>query len=228
MKFLPTIGAKLSGSLGGITASHNSGGSYFRQRATPVNPGTTQQQAVRNAMSQLASAWVTVLNASQRNAWETYSANVPLIDSLGQQITVGGLAMYQRSNVPRLQAGLSRIDSAPTIFNLGDFTEPTAAGGTLPGDLDVTFDDSDAWVDEDDAALIVLMSRPQNASINFFKGPYRLAGTIDGDSTTPPTSPATLTAPFTFSADQKVFLQYRVSRADGRLSSAQRNAFIAT
>ena len=47
MLFVPTIGTKLSGSLGGIVASHNRFGSYFRQRTVPVNPDTADQQMVR-------------------------------------------------------------------------------------------------------------------------------------------------------------------------------------
>lgn len=228
MKYKPLIGDQMSGSMGGITASRNAAGTYFRQRSIPVNPATAQQQAVRNAMSQLAAAWVSVLSSAQRAAWVTYSDNVPLTDKLGAQINVGGLPMYQRSNVPRLQAGLPRVDDAPTIFDLGDFTTPTLTVAVLATALQVSFDNSDAWANEDDSAMLVYGSRPVNASIAFFKGPYRLAGTIDGDSTTPPTSPATLTNPFPFVAGQRVFTQFRVSRADGRLSSVQRLTGVAS
>ena len=49
MLFKPTIVASLSGSLGGITASHNRFGAYLRERVIPVNPGTQPQVIVRNA-----------------------------------------------------------------------------------------------------------------------------------------------------------------------------------
>lgn len=227
MKFKPILGDQLSGSLAGITASHNAGGTYFRQRSIPVNPSTVFQQAVRNAMGLLASRWVSVLSVDQRAAWETYSENVPIVDKLGDPINVGGLPMYQRSNVPRRQAGLGLVDDAPTIFNLGDFTTPSVVASALPDTLSVTFDDTDAWANEDDASMLVYGSRPQNVSINFFKGPYRLAGSIDGDAVTPPTSPAVLNSAFPFALGNKVFCQYRVTRADGRLSTAQRLGVIA-
>lgn len=222
MKFKPLLGGQLSGSMGAITASHNAGGTYFRQRSIPVNPSSVQQQAVRNAMSQLASAWVSTLTPAQREAWITYSDNVPLTDALGDPINIGGLPMYQRSNVPRLQAGLPRVDDAPTIFDLGDFTTPGFTFQALADTMTISFDDTDAWANEDDAALLVYGSRPQNPSVLFFKGPYRLAGSIDGDSVTPPTSPAVIASPFPAAGGNRVYAQFRVTRADGRLSSVQR------
>lgn len=228
MKFKPLLATDLSGSLGGITASHNKGGAYFRNRAIPTNPGTVQQQAVRNAMSFLASRWVSVLTETQRAAWTTYSENVPLVDPLGEPRVVGALPMYQRSNVPRRQAGLTVIDDAPTVFNLGDFTTPGITLSAIGDTMDVAFEETDAWVDEDDAAMLVYMSRPQNVSINFFKGPYRLAGSIDGDSVAPPTSPATINAPFPFAVGNRVFAQFTVTRSDGRLASPQRLGADAT
>lgn len=128
--------------------------------------------------------------------------------------------MYIRANVPALQASLARIDAGPTVFDTGDMTTPVvgviSAGG---GTLSLAFTNTDAWANEDDAAMLVLISRGQNASINYYKGPYRYAGRVDGDSETPPTSPASITLPFAVAEGQRVFCQVRVIRADGRLSA---------
>ena len=70
--------------------------------------------------------------------------------------------------------------------------------------------------------MIVYSSRPQNQSINFFKGPYQLAGTVDGDDTTAPTSPQEITSPFPLTDGQHLFVQIRVHRIDGRLSGKWR------
>jgi len=208
-----------SGSVGGLTASHNAGGLYFRARTIPVNPNSAPQQQVRNAMTVLTSAWVTDLTAGQRDGWKTYGVNVGLVNPLGDQIEVSGISMYVRSNVARLQAGLDRVDDAPTVFNLGSFTEPTiTAVSAATQTLSLDFDDTDDWANEDGAAMLVYISRPQNLTINFFKGPYRLATSILGDGTTAPTSPAAIDLPFTAALGQKVFLRARVTRGDGRLS----------
>lgn len=211
-----------SGSIGGTTFSHNRGGQYCRARVVPVNPGSTFQQAVRAYVAQLTSLWMGVLTPAERALWDNYADLVPLPNPLGDPRNVGGLAMYVRSNVPRLQAGLPRVDSGPTIFNLGAFTPPAIASITAPTALSLTFDNTDAWANEDDAAMLVYGSRGMNQSINFFKGPYRYADKIDGDAVSAPTSPAAIVMPFPLIATNKAFVRVRVSRVDGRLSSSFR------
>ncbi len=219
MKWKGALATELSGSLGGITASRNRGGPYFRARVTPVNPATPFQAAVRGFVATLTSAWNSVLTPGQRDGWNFYALSVQLPDTFGDPRNVSGIAMYVRSNVPRLQAALARTDDAPLVFNLGTFTNPgfetfVAAANTF----DVTFANTDLWANEDGSAMIILASRPQNPSVNFFKGPYRFAGLVAGDAILPPTSPETINAPFNIGVGQRIFVQARVSRADGRLA----------
>ncbi len=228
MLFKPLIGAELSGSVGGITASRNKGGAFFRVRVVPIDPGTPAQSIVRQAMGTLASRWQTGLDAPQRVAWETYAENVPLLNRLGDSVNVTGLNMYQRSNVIRLQNGLARVDDAPTIFNLGDFTAPTIQSLLAPTAVSIGFTDTDDWVGEDGAAMLWYGSRNTAPSIVFFKGPYR-AFTLQilGDAITPVPSPFAGVNPFNLSVGNKGFFQVRVTRADGRLSQVQRIEAIA-
>lgn len=220
--------AAASGSVGGTVFSRNAAGPYLRNRSIPVNPATAFQVAVRNLLSQLTSGWVETLSDAQRELWETYAENVLLPGPLGNDRNIGALAHYVRSNVSRLQAdptNLPRVDAGPGIFDLGTFTNPTLADYDPTGqDFELSFDDTDAWANEDDAAMLVYVSRPKNKTVNYFNGPYRFAAAILGDGTTPPTSPATISLPFTALADQKIFVQARVTRADGRLSSSFRGA----
>lgn len=215
-----------SGSLGGLTAAHNAGGMYFRARSIPTNPNTALQQTVRNLMAQLTSAWQGALTAAQRNEWEVYNENVTLPNPLGDPINVGAMPHYVRSNVGRMQAGQARIDDGPAIFNLGDMTPPVFTASASTALLSVAFDNEDGWANEDDAFAIVYGSSPQSSTINYFKGPYRYLGTIDGDSVTPPTSPETFATGHTLTAGQKLFAMVRVSRADGRLSSPFRGSCV--
>ena len=226
MKFRPTIGTDLSGSLGGMTASHNRGGTYFRQRAIPVNPNTIFQQVIRTLVGQLTSLWSNTLTEAQRFGWDGYALQVPLPDAIGEPRNVGGIAMYVRSNVPRLQVALPRVDTAPTIFNLGDFTPPTIASITAPTAYSIGFEALDDWVNEDDAAMLLFTSRAMNPSINFFKGPYRSIAGILGNLALPETSPFAAVSAFPLLAGQKAFLRVVVTRADGRLSSSFRDADI--
>ena len=216
-----------SGSLAGLTMSHNRGGLYLRARTIPTNPNTVQQQAVRSFVSQLSSLWASSLTQLERDKWTIYADNVPLTNALGDPIFVTGLNMYVRSNVPILQAGFARQDDAPGIFDLGDYTPVVVTAVAVSDSFFVTFTDTDDWVGEDDAAMLIYTSRPNNPSINFFKGPYRFAGSIDGDSLLPPTTPAEITGAFVFETGQKMFGRVQVIRADGRLSADQRFESIA-
>lgn len=211
-----------SGSLSGTVFSHNRGGQYTRNRSIPVNPSTVQQQAVRNFMAGLTSRWVETLTAAQRDAWSVWALNVPFPDALGEPRNIGGLGAYVGYNVAAQQAGLAIQDTAPSVFDRGDFTTPAIASITAPTSLSLTFTEADAWVGEDGSAMVLFGSPGQNPSINFYKGPYRLAGIIAGDATTPPTSPAAITMPFPLVAAQKAFIRGRVLRADGRWSSSFR------
>lgn len=219
MLFKSALVTQASGSVGGITASRNAGGMYFRARALPTNPNTPFQQEVRNAMTQLTGRWGDVLTGAQRDAWKVYGEQTGLLNPLGDQVNVSGISMYTRSNISRIQAGLDIADAAPTVFNIGDFTAPVlSAPSEGSQDFSLSFTTGDAWVDEDGSAMLVYVSRPQNPTINFFKGPYRLAATIPGDGTTAPTSPVAVDVPFAITAGQRLFVKVRVTRADGRLS----------
>lgn len=227
MLFKSALVTQASGSIGGMTASHNAGGMYMRARTIPTDPATAQQIKIRNYVAVLANKWSSALSDAQRAAWAVYAANVPLLNPLGDQTYKSGINMYTRGNVARLQAGFARVDDAPTVYNLGDFTDPTVGFDATADEIDVTFTDTDDWANEDDAAMLVWASRPQNRTINFFKGPYQFAGSIDGDSVTPPTSPAAISAPFVAAAGQKIFVIIKVVRADGRVSYGFRASAIA-
>lgn len=230
MKFKGTIIGEASGSLASMVFSHNRGGQYIRQRTIPTNPNSDFQQAIRSLVSQLTSAWQSVLTEAQRAAWDAYAELVPLLDPLGGTRNVGGLGMYIRGNVARLQAAdasLTRIDDGPTIYNLGDFTPPGITSITASTKVMITtFSGGDEWANEDGAAMLIYGSKGQNASKNFFKGPYRYCGKILGDSGTPPTSPVNITLPFALAAGQKAFIRCIVTRADGRMSSTFRDGKI--
>ena len=47
MLFKGTIGAAYSGKIGGVVASHNRGGQYFRQHVIPTDPATGLQSTMR-------------------------------------------------------------------------------------------------------------------------------------------------------------------------------------
>jgi len=219
MLILSPVLSKISGSLAGITGAHNKAGMYLRQRSSPINPNTSFQQDIRNAVKLLSANWSNVLTAAERDAWEVYAQNQPLTNKLGESKQIPPLAHYVRSNVSRLQAGLPVVDAAPTVFTLPTFTDPSFAIVGSTGAITTTFTNTDDWANEDDAGMLLYISRPQSVGINFFKGPYRFVDHIEGDAITPPTSPSVDTSPFLGATGNKYFFRARVTMEDGRLSS---------
>lgn len=208
-----------SGSIGPDTYSHNRFGQYVRNRTKPVNPNTALQVAVRSILTQLTQRWSQVVTAAQRTAWDLYGSSVVMKNRLGEDMLLTGFNHYLRSNVSRLQAGATIIDPGPVIFELPE-ADPTFAvtGSEATQLLSFAFDVNLAWIDEDDAHLIKFQGSPQNPQRNFFGGPWRLLGTIDGDSVSPPTSPDDEAVAFAIAQGQRQWVYGRIARADGRLS----------
>lgn len=219
MKFKSQLVTQASGSIGGLTGSHNIGGMYFRARSIPVNGRTAFQQTVRNAVSSLSTRWLSTLTAAQRTGWATFAANVPITDTLGEARNVTALDWYIKANVLRIQASVAVIDAPPGIFELATATLPvptiTAAGTTVS----VAFTNTDAWANEAAGYMLCYASRPQNATINSSAGiSYRFAGKITG-AATPPTTPQVITLPFASGVTgSKQFFRFVAIRADGRPS----------
>lgn len=208
----PVGGGAASGKVGSYVASHNKGGQYLRARTTPTNPNTSQQQAIRNAVTTLSTRYVETLTAAQRTGWQTYAANVSMTNALGDQINISGISMYIRSNSSRLQAGLSTIDAAPTTFDLGSVpsgTLTTAAAGST-GTLTIGAGGGSAG----EGTLLLYISRAQNGSVLSFNGPYRLAG-----SSVSTAGFYIFTLPFAAGpTGSRLYFRFRISRVDGRLS----------
>lgn len=217
MKFKSSVYTQASGSVGGLTYSHNKGGMYTRARRTPVNPASAFQTTIRNLINQLNVYWG-ALTVGQRSAWAVWAQNMTFLSLTGDAISYTPLNCYNLCNVQRLQAGLTRIDVAPTIFELATLTPITATITAAGTTASVAYTNTDAWANEVGGALLLYASRPQSPTINFFKGPYRFCGLVAG-AMTPPTSPAVLTLPFPSGpTGSRQYFRALAVRADGRPS----------
>lgn len=214
MKYKSALMTQASGSIKGITASHNRGGAYFRGRVTPTNPSSSRQTIVRNAMRTSVNAWI-ALSAANRTSWATYASNVPVTNSMGDSIFLTGQQMYIRQSNVRIQASVPPVAAAPSTFDLGSFTPPTLTLTASSTTLSAAFTNTDAWATEGTNSFMgIYASAPQNPSVNFFKGPFQFVGKISGTS-----SPATLTLPIAAGVTgTRTFFSIIVSRSDGRLT----------
>lgn len=212
----PMGGGAASGAVGALVASHNAGGQYLRARTTPTDPGTTFQQAVRNAVATLATIWSQTLSDAERSGWNVYAGNVSVTNRLGDSITLSGISMFIRCNTPRLQAGQAYVPAGPGTFTLGSFLGCTLTVGAASTAGTLTFNATEDWnaATPATAGILLYASTPQSPAVNFFKGPYRFVNKLNNT-----TGSVTVTLPYaTGPSGSRIFWRAEVSRADGRLS----------
>jgi hypothetical protein len=209
----------ISGSIAGNTFARNRYGNYMRARTKPINPNSSRQQVIRSALAALTTKWSQVLTAAQRESWKLYGESVSMLNRLGESIFLTGFNHFLRSNIPLAQAGEANVLPGPTLFEL-PITDLTFAISISEATqlITLTFDDTATWCDEDDAFLLLYQGSPQNAQRNFFAGPWRYAGKLEGDSVTPPATSATVACSFVATEAQKIWVYARILRADGRMS----------
>jgi len=222
MLFKGLLATEMSGSLAGITASHNRGGQYFRARAIPVNPASDLQNVIRGALSWLAIRWTGGLTQLQRDAWDTYADNVTVVDRLGASRKLTGLNWYVAANTPRKQAGIILpsypIDTAPIVMTMAQLTPPTIVSATAATEvLSIGFTNTDDWATAVGGALLVYCGIPQSPGMMAYKGPYKYSGKIAG-AVVPPTSPLPITSAIPFGVGNRIHVQFRSVTADGRIS----------
>jgi len=209
----------MSGSIAGNTHARNRSGNYVRARTKPVNPNTALQQVVKSALSNLTTRWAQTLTAVQRTAWNLYASNVAMKNKLGETINLTGFNHYLRSNITLLQYGGPVIDDGPVIFELPD-ADPTFAITASEATQEISFAYNAAldWAAETGSHMVLYQGQPQNAQINFFKGPWRKCSIASGDDGGAPASPKVAAAVFAIAEGQRLWAYARILRADGRIS----------
>jgi hypothetical protein len=217
MLFTSPVYSKASGSIAGLTYSHNKGGMYARSRVTPTDPASSRQNVVRVLFGTLAAYWTTTLTQAERDAWDLYGDNVAMTNRLGETIYLSGQQHFIRANTPRTQAGITVLETAPTNYNLGSYTAPTISSAQDDDSVSMGFTNTDAWCNATGGYMLYFGGLPQSAGRNFFKGPYRYMGKTTG-SATPPTSPEALTSAYALGLGNKLWVMARCIQIDGRLS----------
>lgn len=221
---------QMSGSIAGNTFARNHFGNYCRAKTKPINPNTSQQSIARACLAFLTTRWSQLLDGDQREAWNMYGSNVAMKNKLGEVVFLTGFNHYIRSNTLLKLRGETLVDEGPGIFEL------PAKDPTIRVTIEVHehrtnlyFDASMDWVSETGAWLFILEGMPQNPQRNYFGGPYLGIKDKHGDSEVQIESPEHFTHLHVLSAGQKVWYQFRIQRADGRISEPfYANAIVQT
>lgn len=106
------LGGQLSGSAGGVTASHNRYGQYLRNRTIPVNPRSINQERARSIFGTASEAWRS-LTPAQRESWLSYADGTPVLNKLGESVTLSPNAMFTKVASYFALLGLAAPTDAP-------------------------------------------------------------------------------------------------------------------
>lgn len=158
--------------LNGSVLSKNRAGNYIRNKVTPVNPQTAAQQANRQQLGSMSSAW-NGLTESQRQSWRGAVASFPYSDIFGDRKELDGKSLMIKLNLNLLNAGQSQISSAPAsvaVPELGITSGTAEVGGAVS--LAITPSTIPAGF-----SLLVYATPPVNGGVYFVKNKYRLLGT---------------------------------------------------
>lgn len=218
MKFKGTLISEASGSLAGLTFSHNTYGQYIRGRIVPTNPNSDPQVIVRTQMANAHVAWLALPQAT-KDAWNAYAAGTPISNTLGATIYLTGRVMFLRDYVLRKRFAVDLPATVVETMGLTDVKLCTLAV-TAPNVGSLTFDQTDTWATAATGRLFIYCSQGKGVGTNFYRGPYLAAATVEG-GVAPPATPKVFTTPYNVQAGQKVFGRVIASDAEGRLSEAQ-------
>jgi hypothetical protein len=206
MKFQPILGDKLSGKLGGIVASHNTYGSYFRKLVRPVNKKTTAQQAQRSAIAAISSSWRN-LDPTVQATW--IAAAIVKTSRKGDRVNLSGQAAYMYVNVLRFRLGLSIIGSPPAGTGLAPVLTPPTLSLTASDSVDITFGATDTWNATDGGVILsgaLLTSRGKS----FASPALAIAGIAD-----PGSGPVTVPLPLAIPIGGRLRIDFHATAPDG-------------
>lgn len=214
---LPGAMPALSGKVGGQVFARNRGGAYVRSRVNVVNPNTPLQQAVRGYFGQLAGQWYNFLTADERDSWTNWAAGTPRRNRIGGVIFLSGNSAFVGANTLRKQLQLPTVNevTGPNLLALmsapGTLTISAAPKRAILSGISV----DDEW-NQPGGALGLYISKPQNPTVEFFKGPYQLAGKLTGG--TVGLTAGTITFSQNLVVGMKTFYRLASSAPDGRPS----------
>lgn len=122
MKYLGLLSSAASGKLGGVVASHNRGGSYFRGHVVPVQPRTPSQTVNRNQLAAFSAAFKS-LTAAQVAGWNSLASTVTLKDALGNSYNPTGQQLFVSCNRHLASLNITtQLSNAPAIPSIPGFT----------------------------------------------------------------------------------------------------------
>lgn len=213
VKFSALI-SEMRNKLNGSVFSRNRGGSYLRNKVTPLNPQTAAQTLSRGRIGQLAQAWKGLSQAA-RDAWNGVVENFTSTDVFGDEKVPSGFNLYVGLNKNLLDCNIARIDTAPVAATLVPSILSSLVADTTVGTLTATF----APAIDAGTSIKVFASPALSPGINNANSQLRQIHVIDSTDASPLDLAAEYVTKFGAlpAVGQKVFMSFEnVHEANGQ------------
>lgn len=161
--------------LNGSVLSKNRYGSYMRNKVTPVNPQTTEQQAARQRLGALSAAWGG-LTESQRQSWNALAPSFPFSDIFGDQKILSGQVLFVKLNANLMKIGDAPLDAAPIKVDIPELLVTSVSAEQTAGamtELDLTISQATIPAGYE---LAIYATPPVQPGKSFVKNLYRFIG----------------------------------------------------
>lgn len=171
----------MSGKLNGSVFSRNRGGSYLRNKVTPINPQTSFQAKVRNIFGSISSGWKSLTEA-QRKAWTSVVEQWKKTNIFGDLKTPSGNSLFVRLNANIIKAGGTMIDNPPMPAGVSgadevSFDELSVANG-------ISIDVEVPSITSNDK-ILVEMTPGMSPGISNAKNQFRIVEVLDYNQSFP-------------------------------------------
>ncbi len=207
------------GSVGGLTASRNRSGAYFRARVKPTQVPSDPRSRARADLASQASAWQ-ALTTAQRGAWNDVATVWTTVNKIGETIKLSGFNWFCRANALLSLTGQAQVIVPPDTVPTTALHPPTDLVLDVSAtSLTATVDDSDPWANTDDGRLLVFITQGQNPGRTSPTGGFTFVAAFDGDAGTAPTEVTTADLPVELIEGRVYFVRFVATDGLGRVSA---------
>jgi hypothetical protein len=155
------------GKIGGQVASKNRSGAYMRNKVTPSNPRTFDQQANRALLGSLSAGWSS-LNTASRNSFNNAVANWAKTNIFGDSVKPTGKNLYTALNKNLASVGEALLVTAPPKVEM-----PILGLNSVNVNLTDETIEIEADGDVSDVFVVISATPVLTNGTTFTKGKYR-------------------------------------------------------
>lgn len=205
---------QISGRIAGNVFSRNRGGAYVRNGAIPTRSTTPYATAAKARLSDFSKAWAS-LTEVQQMAWKNWATQNPVINRLGDAITLSGHQAFVQLNININNAGGTAIVVPPVIPPPIALLSASATYDIGAGSFEITFTPDPLGSDD---CLAIEAAVVDNPGVNYVSNLYKLVSVEAAATASPVASVDTLLAARfgTILVGQRVFYRlYVLNQATG-------------